>query len=129
MKKVLLSTVLLAVTVGAPSGNGFAEDSTAKRPPTAVPLAKSDRELPEMILYKNHGFNPDQGVWPINMGYSYMGDEWNDTVSSIVVVRGNWKVCQDPKFVTCRSIGPGAYDLHDWPGWDNTISSIQVVSY
>ena len=117
------------VAVGVLSGNGLAADSPAKRPPTAVPIAKSDRELPEMVLYKDHGYNPDQGVWAINMGYSFMGDEWNDTVSSFVVVRGNWKVCRDPNFGNCRSIGPGAYDLRDWSGWDNTISSIQVVSY
>jgi hypothetical protein len=124
-----LGIVFLAFAFGALPASGFAADNAAKGPPAPLPLAKGDRELPEMVLYKNHGYNPDQGIWVVNMGYSYIGDEWNDTVSSLVVVRGSWKVCRDPNFANCRSIGPGAYDLRDWPGWDNTISSIQIVSY
>lgn len=110
---------------GAHAANG---SGAVKGPPAAVPPPKDIHELPEMVLYKDTGFNPDQGTWVINMSYSYVGDNWNDAVSSFVVVRGNWNLCRDPNFHDCRKVGPGVYDLRDWAGWDNTISSIQFVS-
>ena len=89
-------------------------------------------DLPEIVLFKNHDQNPDEGVWRTNDSFSYVGDDWQDTISSWDVVRGTWELCVDANFQNCKIATVGRYDVRDTPGWgafnDDKISSFRAIS-
>jgi Beta/Gamma crystallin len=68
------------------------------------------------------GFNQDLG---------YVGDFWNDRITSVKVHSGTWQVWEHPDFHG-RSIilGPGEYpNLAIFPGGidNDTISSVKII--
>jgi hypothetical protein len=48
----------------------------------------SATSMPEVVLYEHIDFGGNQ--WRTNLSYSYVGDFWNDFISSIIVVSGTW---------------------------------------
>ena len=93
--------------------------------------------LPEISVYKDAGFsNNDNGNWRFNAppgwGFSYVGDEWNDTISSVVVVSGTWQFFENGGFTGASTIvGPGYYQFVEDPSFNmqnDTISSILCLS-
>ena len=53
---------------------------------------------------------------------------FNDRVSSVVVLRGRWEVCSDPRFSgQCVVLRPGRYESLDAMGMDDRASSARQV--
>lgn len=51
---------------------------------------------------------------------------FNDTVSSIAIFKGTWKVCKSKDYGgSCTNLGPGVYNLESF---DNAISSLRVLN-
>lgn len=91
---------------------------------------------PSIIVFKDAGFNVDNNnqliSFPPGWGYSYVGDNWNDTISSVIVLSGMWQ------FFPCAgfngppaTVGPGYYTYVEDPPFgmpNDTISSILCIS-
>jgi hypothetical protein len=96
--------------------------------PKADPSAA--QALPEIKLFKDDKFNGDcltcYGDTP------YVGNDWNDTCSSIIVVNGFWQCYNDASFQnpTGGPIGPGGYPvLADVGIGNDVISSVKFLHY
>jgi Beta/Gamma crystallin len=87
---------------------------------------------PEVVLYQDINFGG--GEWRTNLGYSYVGDSWNDTISSIIVVAGTWQFWRDRDFQGVGDqpwiLGPGYYSWVEAVGIPNdTISSFLPIAW
>jgi hypothetical protein len=88
--------------------------------------------LPEIVVYKDSNFSGDSWRFnmPPNWGWSYVGDDWNDTISSVVVVSGQWTFYEHGGFNGARvTVGPGYYSFVEHAAFgggmtNDTISSI-----
>ena len=72
------------------------------------------KALPEVVVFEHDNF---QGwEYRTNLAVSYIGDDWNDQISSIIVVSGSWRFYADVDFggryVDLRA---GLLFLHFWP--------------
>ncbi|MGA7219659.1 MAG: beta/gamma crystallin-related protein [Candidatus Sulfotelmatobacter sp.] len=91
---------------------------------------------PSIIVFKDSGFNIDNNnqliSFPQGWGYSYVGDNWNDTISSVIVLSGTWKFFENAGFSgASTTVGPGYYQFVEDPQFNmqnDTISSILCVS-
>ncbi len=53
--------------------------------------------LPEVVIYQDHDYGgPSHRT---NLNFRRMSREFNDKISSIVVVRGTWRFYRDPNYV------------------------------
>src|SRR5258707_1088749 len=52
--------------------------------------------VPEVVVYWDINFGGES--WRTNLNYSYVGDHWNDQISSIIVVSGTWQFWRDAGF-------------------------------
>ena len=84
--------------------------------------------LAEVVLFEHRGFGGAE--WRTNLSYSYVGDFWNDKVSSIVVVCGIWQFFEHRDFGgRVWQLGPGYYDWVEAVGIPNDlISSFKAIS-
>jgi hypothetical protein len=95
--------------------------------------------LPEIVVYKDINFGGDS--WRFNMppgwGWSYVGDDWNDSISSVVVVSGTWQFFNNAGFDygdDVVTIYPGYYSFVEHFAFggagmrNDTISSILCLS-
>jgi Beta/Gamma crystallin len=87
---------------------------------------------PEVVLYKDANFGGDS--WRTNLGYSYVGDSWNDTISSMIVVSGTWQFWRDGNYQGVGDqpwiLGPGYYSWVENVGIPNdTISSFLPIAW
>jgi len=87
--------------------------------------------LPGMTVYQDANFvNTD--YWSFNVppgwGWSYVGDDWNDKISSVVITSGTWQFFEHAGFAGASTIvGPGYYKFVEDPQFNmqnDTISSI-----
>lgn len=80
--------------------------------------------VPEIVLYWDSTYGGES--WRTNMSYSYVGDHWNDQISSIIVVSGVWEFFEHKDFGGAKwTYGPGYY-----PNVPNDIiSSFRGVAY
>lgn len=91
--------------------------------------------LPEIVVYKDANWGGDE--WRTNLDYSYVGDNWNDTISSIIVVSGTWQFYENANFnvdggASSNLLGPGYYSFVENPEVNianDSISSFQVISF
>ena len=89
--------------------------------------------LPEIVIYKDADFNGDE--WRFNLppgwGYTYIGDDWNDKISAVIVIAGTWLFCEHANFHGAQTIvGPGYYRwVEDQPFnmQNDSISSIKCL--
>jgi Beta/Gamma crystallin len=89
--------------------------------------------LPEVVVYKDANFL--NNTWRFNLppgwGWSYVGDDWNDCISSVVVVSGTWQFFENAGFGGASTIvGPGYYKFVEDAQFNmqnDTISSIQCI--
>jgi len=68
---------------------------------------------------------------------SYIGDEWNDKLSSFIILEGRWEFFDDVGFAKQlggrgRSLGPGVYNwIEDvgalGPGTDDKMSCLRPI--
>ena len=66
--------------------------------------------VPEVIVFKDINFGGDS--WRTNLQYTYVGDYWNDSISSIIVVAGTWTFC-----LNAGPPGPGNPNWTLTPGY------------
>ena len=79
----------------------------------------------EAIVYQHEGFRGEQ--FPITGSMPTLGDRWNDRISSIRVISGDWTFYQHDGY-RGDQIRVGR-DVPDVGGtWNDRISSIQVLS-
>jgi hypothetical protein len=93
------------------------------------PTAAGGLHAPEVVVYENRNF--DGAEWRTNLGWGYVGDFWNDKISSIIVVSGVWRFWQDAGLSGNHwDLGPGYYDWVVAAGIPNDIiSSFQPISW
>lgn len=92
--------------------------------------------LPSVLVFRDAGFNQfGAGAFfslPPGWGYSYVGDDWNDTISSVIVFSGTWQFFEHAGFNGARAtVGPGWYQFVEDPQFNmqnDTISSILCIS-
>jgi hypothetical protein len=86
-------------------------------------------DLPELVVYEH--INWGGAEWRLNLNAKYVGDAWNDRISSIVIVRGVWRFFLDSDFRRAAGdLGPGYYDIVEKYGIPNdAISSFQCIQY
>ena len=65
--------------------------------------------LPELIIYDHIGF---KGAYArTNLSFHYLGDFWNDRISSLIVVSGVWRFYRDEYYKGDHwDLGPGFYE-------------------
>ena len=86
------------------------------------------RSLPEVEVYEHSDFRGRR--WRTNLSYLYVGDAWNDIISSIIVVSGTWEFFEARDyFELSQRLGPGIYrNLNGMNIRNDTISSFKAVS-
>ena len=88
--------------------------------------------LPEVVVYSDANWGGAE--WRTNLDYTYVGDDWNDSISSIVIVSGTWQFFENSEFGGAASnpIGPGYYSFvenSDVNMQNDSISSFRIVSF
>ena len=84
--------------------------------------------LPELIIYDGTGF---KGAYArTNLSFHYLGDYWNDRISSIIVVSGVWRFYRDEYYKGDHwDLGPGFYECFFTEGGpDDVVSSFQAIA-
>jgi hypothetical protein len=91
--------------------------------------------LPSILVFKDAAFTPFGGTpmsFPPGWGYSYVGDDWNDSISSVIVLSGTWQFFENANFKGAHAtVGPGWYQFVEDSQFNmqnDTISSILCVS-
>ena len=84
--------------------------------------------LPEVIIYDHVGF---KGAYArTNLSFHFLGDFWNDRISSVIVVSGVWRFYRDEYYKgDYWDLGPGFYEsFFTAAGPDDVVSSFQAIS-
>jgi hypothetical protein len=83
--------------------------------------------LPELVVYDHVGF---KGAYArTNLSFHYIGDFWNDRISSLIVVSGIWRFYRDEFYKGDHwDLGPGFYEcFFTEKGPDDVVSSFQAI--
>ncbi len=97
-------------------------------PPLRV--EEATRELPEIEVFEHINFGGRS--WRTNLNYLYVGDWWNDRISSIIIVRGRWRFYQhrDYKGAYWDLSGPRYYPwVEDANIPNDIISSFRFIGW
>jgi hypothetical protein len=84
--------------------------------------------LPELVIYDHICFG---GAYArTNLSFHYIGDFWNDRISSIIVVSGVWRFYRDEYYKGPHwDLGPGYYEsFFTEKGPDDVVSSFQAIT-
>ena len=84
--------------------------------------------LPELVVYDHVGF---KGAYArTNLSFHYLGDFWNDRISSLIVVSGIWRFYRDEYYKGDHwDLGPGFYEsFFTEKGPDDVVSSFQAIA-
>jgi hypothetical protein len=95
---------------------------------THAEQGQGSARLPEVVVYDETGF---RGAYArTNLSFHYLGEFWNDRISSIIVVSGVWRFYRDEYYKGDHwDLGPGFYEcFFTEKGPDNVVSSFQAVS-
>ena len=90
-------------------------------------ITKIAGRFPEIIVYDHVGF---KGAYArTNLSFHYLGDFWNDRISSLIVVSGIWRFFRDEYYKGDHwDLGPGFYEcFFSDKGPDDVISSFQAI--
>lgn len=93
-----------------------------------TPRDPTGTHLPEIVVYEHADFAGAE--WRTNLSYSYVGDDWNDKISSIIVVSGRWEFYVDANLQTLAgTLDPGYYRFVADVGIPNdSISSFRAIA-
>jgi beta/gamma crystallin len=83
--------------------------------------------LPELIIYDHVGF---KGAYArTNLSFHFLGDFWNDRISSVIIVNGVWRFYRDEYYKGDHwDLGPGFYEsFFTEKGPDDVVSSFQAI--
>jgi Beta/Gamma crystallin. len=84
--------------------------------------------LPELVVYDHVGF---RGAYArTNLSFHYLGDFWNDRISSLIVVSGIWRFYRDEYYKgDYWDLEPGFYEsFFKEKGPDDVVSSFQAIA-
>ena len=84
--------------------------------------------LPEVVIYDHICFG---GAYArTNLSFHYIGDFWNDRISSLIVVSGVWRFYRDEYYKGDHwDLGPGYYEsFFTAKGPDDVVSSFQAIA-
>ena len=87
-------------------------------------------QLPEVVVYWDIKFGGAD--FRTNLNVNYIGDTWNDQVSSFIIVSGKWQFYRDRDFQVPVGgiLGPGYYSwVEDYGIPNDCISSFQCVAF
>jgi hypothetical protein len=93
--------------------------------------------MPQIIVYKDVNFGGDSWLTSLapGWGWNYVGDNWNDSISSVIVLSGRWQFFENAGFDpngNSTTVGPGWYTWVENPQFhmqNDTISSILCVDW
>src|SRR4051812_48495276 len=89
--------------------------------------AEGSVHLPELIIYDHACF---KGAYArTNLSFHFLGDFWNDRISSLIVVSGIWRFYRDEYYKGDHwDLGPGFYEcFFTEKGPDDVVSSFQAI--
>ena len=84
--------------------------------------------LPELVIYDHICFG---GAYArTNLSFHFIGDFWNDRISSLIVVSGVWRFYRDEYYKGDHwDLGPGYYEsFFTAKGPDDVVSSFQAIA-
>ena len=93
-----------------------------------VEAPKGPIHLPELVVYDHIGFG---GAYArTNLSFHFIGDFWNDRISSLIVVSGVWRFYRDEYYKgDYWDLGPGYYEsFFTEKGPDDVVSSFQAIA-
>ena len=95
----------------------------AKSPPVA-----GDLVLPELVIFDHAGFRGASAR--TNLSFHFLGDFWNDRISSLIVVSGVWRFYRDDHYKgDYWDLGPGFYEsFFAEAGPDDVVSSFKAIA-
>ena len=66
--------------------------------------------LPEVIVFWDANFDGESWAtsFPVGWGYSYVGDHWNDQISSVIVRCGQWQFFSIPTWAAIARLSARA---------------------
>lgn len=93
--------------------------------------------MPQIIVFQDANLPFGDPTFSASLapgwGYSYVGDGWNDTISSVIVLSGTWQFFENAGFAgASTTVGPGWYTFVENPAFNmqnDTISSILCIDY
>jgi hypothetical protein len=93
--------------------------------------------MPQIIVFKDANLpfgDEDFSIsLPPGWGYSYVGDDWNDSISSVIVLSGTWQFFENAGFNgASTTVGPGWYTWVENPQFNmqnDSISSILCIDW
>ncbi|MBA3272400.1 MAG: beta/gamma crystallin family protein [Chthoniobacterales bacterium] len=83
--------------------------------------------LPEIVIYDHSGF---KGAYArTNLSFLFLGEYWNDRISSLVIASGIWRFYRDEYYKGDHwDLGPGFYEcFFTDAGPDDVVSSFQAI--
>ena len=84
--------------------------------------------MPEIVIYDHACFS---GAYArTNLAFHYLGEFWNDRISSLIVVSGVWRFYRDEYYKGDHwDLGPGFYEsFFAEKGPDDVVSSFQPIA-
>jgi len=96
--------------------------------PASAKASEGGIRLPEVIVYDHICF---KGAYArTNLSFHFLGDFWNDRISSLIVVSGVWRFYRDEYYKGDHwDLGPGFYEsFFNEAGPDDVVSSFQAIS-
>jgi hypothetical protein len=103
---------------------GYHATAAGKEEPKTSDLSR----LPELVVYDHICFG---GAYArTNLSFHYIGDFWNDRISSLIVVSGVWRFYRDEYYKGDHwDLGPGYYEsFFTAKGPDDVVSSFQAIA-
>jgi hypothetical protein len=94
----------------------------------AVEPSKDVSRLPELVIYDHIGFG---GAYArTHLSFNFIGDFWNDRISSLIIVSGVWRFYRDEYYKgPSWDLGPGYYEsFFTAKGPDDVVSSFQAIA-
>ena len=92
------------------------------------PAIRQRRRCPRLSIFDHVGFKG--AACRTNLSFLYLGDFWNDRISSLIVVSGVWRFYRDEYYKGDHwDLGPGFYEcFFKDKGPDDVISSFKAVA-
>lgn len=94
----------------------------------AIEPSKDVARLPELVIYDHTGFG---GAYArTHLSFNFIGDFWNDRISSLIIVSGVWRFYRDEYYKgPSWDLGPGYYEsFFTSKGPDDVVSSFQAIA-
>ena len=83
--------------------------------------------MPELVIFDHVGFKG--AACRTNLSFFFLGDFWNDRISSLIIVSGVWRFYRDEYYKGDHwDLGPGFYEcFFKDKGPDDVISSFKSI--